>query len=286
MRAIVQDVYGEAEEVLRVAEIDRPTIGDDEVLVRVHAAGVDRGTWHIMAGLPYPLRLFGYGLRAPADRVRGREVAGRVEKIGSAVSTLNVGDAVFGIAEGTLGVDVTLTFFADCPNWQLADVRLREALDRAGQDDVHVEHRQVTTPEQAEAAGFRGSPTVLIDGRDSDALAGLSCRESAPRPGWPVRPRSSSCSRCCREAARTPTLAERGVGDLWLLRAGPAAHRRARARGHPRRVRVLALRAVDGRPDRPPPGGHTVTAAAAPRGRVRAVAIGGPSWDPCHDCPG
>jgi NADPH:quinone reductase-like Zn-dependent oxidoreductase len=69
--------------------------------VRVQAAGVDRGTWHIMAGLPYPLRLFGYGLRAPADRVRGREVAGRVEKIGSAVTTLQVGDAVFGIAEGS-----------------------------------------------------------------------------------------------------------------------------------------------------------------------------------------
>ena len=101
MRAIVQDVYGEAEDVLRLAGIDRPTIGDDEVLVRVHAAGVDRGTWHIMAGLPYPLRLFGYGLRAPADRVRGREVAGRVEEVGRAVTTWQVGDAVFGIAEGS-----------------------------------------------------------------------------------------------------------------------------------------------------------------------------------------
>src|SRR4051794_408357 len=101
MRAIVQDAYGEAKDVLRVAEIDRPTIGDDEVLVRVYAAGVDRGTWHIMAGLPYPLRLFGYGLRTPADRVRGREVAGRVEEIGKAVTTLQVGDAAFGIAEGS-----------------------------------------------------------------------------------------------------------------------------------------------------------------------------------------
>ena len=101
MRAIVQDVYGEAEDVLRVADVDLPTMGDDEVLVRVHAAGVDRGTWHIMGGLPYPLRLFGYGLRAPADRVRGREVAGRVEEVGKAVITLHVGDAVFGIAEGS-----------------------------------------------------------------------------------------------------------------------------------------------------------------------------------------
>jgi NADPH:quinone reductase-like Zn-dependent oxidoreductase len=101
MRAIVQDMYGEAGDVLRLAEIERPTIGDEEVLVRVHAAGVDRGTWHIMSGLPYPLRLLGYGLRAPADRVRGREVAGRVENIGRAVSTLNTGDEVFGIAEGS-----------------------------------------------------------------------------------------------------------------------------------------------------------------------------------------
>ncbi len=71
-------------------------------------------------------------------------------------------------------------FFADCPNWQLADARLRQALARAGRDDARIEHHQVTSPEQAEASGFRGSPTVLIDGRDPfadpDAPAGLSCR--------------------------------------------------------------------------------------------------------------
>ena len=58
MTAIVQDAYGPApEDVLRVEEIARPVIGEDEVLVRVHAASVDRGTWHVMAGLPYPIRL-------------------------------------------------------------------------------------------------------------------------------------------------------------------------------------------------------------------------------------
>jgi NADPH:quinone reductase-like Zn-dependent oxidoreductase len=81
MKAIVQDEYGEAQNVLSLAEIDRPRIGDD-VLLRVHAAGVDRGVWHIMAGLPYPIRLVGYGFRAPMTRVRGREVAGRVEAVG------------------------------------------------------------------------------------------------------------------------------------------------------------------------------------------------------------
>src|SRR5690242_19524686 len=79
MTAMVQDAYGEGEDVLRLEQIDRPEIADDEVLVRVHAAGLDRGVWHAMAGLPYPIRLAGYGLRAPKNRVPGVDVAGRVE---------------------------------------------------------------------------------------------------------------------------------------------------------------------------------------------------------------
>ena len=75
MKAIVQDRYGEAGDVLRLEEIDRPEIGPGEVLVRVHAAAVDKGVWHLMAGLPYPVRLAGYGTRAPKTRVRGRESA-------------------------------------------------------------------------------------------------------------------------------------------------------------------------------------------------------------------
>ncbi|WP_245159647.1 NAD(P)-dependent alcohol dehydrogenase [Blastococcus sp. CT_GayMR19] len=100
MRAIVQDAYGEAD-VLRLAEIDRPTIGTDEVLVRVHAAGVDQGAWHLMAGLPYPIRLAGYGFRTPKTPVRGRELAGRVEAVGRDVTTLRPGDEVYGVGEGT-----------------------------------------------------------------------------------------------------------------------------------------------------------------------------------------
>jgi hypothetical protein len=77
-------------------------------------------------------------------------------------------------------VDVTLLFFDDCPHWRLADERLREALARAGRDDVRVQHRLVTTPEQVEATGFRGSPTVLVNGQDpfasEDAPVGLTCR--------------------------------------------------------------------------------------------------------------
>ncbi len=100
MQAIVQDAYGEAEDVLRLEQIDRPAIGDSEVLLRVHAGGVDRGVWHLVTGLPYPVRLAGYGVRAPKTRVRGREVAGRVEAIGKDVTAFQVGDEVFGIAEG------------------------------------------------------------------------------------------------------------------------------------------------------------------------------------------
>jgi NADPH:quinone reductase-like Zn-dependent oxidoreductase len=101
MRAIVNDTYGEARDVLRLEEIPRPELGDGEVLLRVHAAGVDRGVWHLMAGLPFPVRLAGYGLRAPKNPVRGREVAGRVEAVGAHVTGVAIGDEVFGVAEGS-----------------------------------------------------------------------------------------------------------------------------------------------------------------------------------------
>src|ERR1044072_3293727 len=99
MQAIVQDGYGEAD-TLRLEQVARPKIADDEVLLRVHAAGIDRGVWHIMAGLPYPIRLAGYGFRVPKDRVRGREVAGVVEAIGAKDNCVGPGDEVFGMGEG------------------------------------------------------------------------------------------------------------------------------------------------------------------------------------------
>jgi NADPH:quinone reductase-like Zn-dependent oxidoreductase len=100
MRAIVQDIYGSAD-VLRLGEIDKPVAGDGEVLVRVHAAGVDRGVWHLMAGLPYLMRIMGYGLRRPRTRVPGMDVAGRVEAVGPGVTRLRPGDEVFGEIEGS-----------------------------------------------------------------------------------------------------------------------------------------------------------------------------------------
>jgi NADPH:quinone reductase-like Zn-dependent oxidoreductase len=102
MAAIVQDRYGPAPEgVLRLAEIDRPTMRDDEALVRVHAASVDRGTWHIMAGLPYPIRLAGFGLRRPKYVNPGRNLAGTVEAVGAGLTGFRPGDEVFGMSTGT-----------------------------------------------------------------------------------------------------------------------------------------------------------------------------------------
>src|SRR3954451_15244371 len=102
MTAIVQDEYGPApERVLRVEAIARPVIGEDEVLVRVHGASVDRGTWHVMAGLPYPIRLAGFGFRRPKYRTPGRNLAGTVEARGATVTAFTPGDAVFGIGEAS-----------------------------------------------------------------------------------------------------------------------------------------------------------------------------------------
>ena len=97
MQAIVQDRYGEAGDVLRLEQIDRPAIGTGEVLLRVLAAGVDRGVWHLMAGLPYLVRLAGYGVRAPRTP-GGRRV---VAAIGTDVTRFQPGDEVFGIGDGS-----------------------------------------------------------------------------------------------------------------------------------------------------------------------------------------
>jgi NADPH:quinone reductase-like Zn-dependent oxidoreductase len=99
MQAVVHDTYGTSE-VLRLSEVARPTIKDNEVLVRVHAAGLDRGTWHLMTGRPYAARL-GFGFRGPRNPVIGRDVAGTVATVGKAVTRFAVGDAVFGIGNGS-----------------------------------------------------------------------------------------------------------------------------------------------------------------------------------------
>jgi NADPH:quinone reductase-like Zn-dependent oxidoreductase len=99
MQAIVQDGYGSPDD-LRLAQIELPEIAEDEVLVQVHAAGLDRGTWHLMTGRPYLLRL-GSGLRRPKNPVLGRDVAGTIVAVGSAVTRFAAGDEVFGLSKGS-----------------------------------------------------------------------------------------------------------------------------------------------------------------------------------------
>jgi NADPH:quinone reductase-like Zn-dependent oxidoreductase len=97
VKAIVQDRYGPPE-VLELRDIDPPVAGKGEMLVRVRAAGVDPGVWHLSAGLPYMVRAMGFGLRAPNSRVRG-DVAGTVEAVGADVTRFKPGDEVFGTCD-------------------------------------------------------------------------------------------------------------------------------------------------------------------------------------------
>ncbi|GAA4182883.1 NAD(P)-dependent alcohol dehydrogenase [Streptosporangium oxazolinicum] len=93
MKAIVQERYGSAE-VLGLGEVDKPVPGDNEVLVRVHAASVTHGDLVIMTGLPYLSRL-AFGLRGPKQKIPGRDIAGEVESVGKNVTRFQPGDEVY-----------------------------------------------------------------------------------------------------------------------------------------------------------------------------------------------
>jgi NADPH:quinone reductase-like Zn-dependent oxidoreductase len=99
MRAVVQDRYG-SPDVLEVRDIGTPAPRRGEVLVRVLAAGVDPSVWHLMTGVPYLVRPF-LGVRRPRNRVRGIDLAGRVEVVGPDVTRFRPGDDVFGTCDGS-----------------------------------------------------------------------------------------------------------------------------------------------------------------------------------------
>jgi len=107
MKAIVQDRYGSAD-VLEFRDIEEPTAGENDVLVRVRAAGCGPDVWHIMAGEPYIARL-ALGLRGPKIAVRGWDVAGTVEAVGANVQDLRPGDEVMGTAEQGSFAELTVT---------------------------------------------------------------------------------------------------------------------------------------------------------------------------------
>ena len=99
MRAVIQQQYGGSEQ-LSLADIPAPVAGPGDVVVRTRAAGVDRGTWHLMTGQPYAVRLM-FGLRRPKHPVPGRDVAGVVAEVGEDVTDVSVGDEVMGTADGS-----------------------------------------------------------------------------------------------------------------------------------------------------------------------------------------
>jgi NADPH:quinone reductase-like Zn-dependent oxidoreductase len=100
MKAVVRDAYGSVD-VLRLGEVDKPVAGEGEVLVRVHAAAVDQGVWHLMVGMPYAMRLAGFGIRAPKNPLLGYDLAGRVEAVGANAGAFRPGDEVFGTCRGS-----------------------------------------------------------------------------------------------------------------------------------------------------------------------------------------
>ena len=99
MKAVVQDRYGPPE-VLELREVERPAVGDGDVLVRVHAASVNPQDWHLMRASPFIVRASGTGLRTPKKPIRGTDVAGQVEAVGRNVARLRPGDEVLGWCEG------------------------------------------------------------------------------------------------------------------------------------------------------------------------------------------
>src|ERR1700688_2851311 len=102
MRAIIQDGYGAPERVLRLEEIPVPSIGADDVLIRMRATSVNTPDWATVIGVPSILRL-GSGLRRPKRPVRGSDVAGVVEAVGQQVTGLAAGDEVFGSTRARAG---------------------------------------------------------------------------------------------------------------------------------------------------------------------------------------
>ncbi len=100
MRAIVNRSYGTFE-VLERETVNIPQVKEDEVLIEVHCAALDRGTWHLMTGTPYLIRILGFGVMRPKQPIPGLDVAGTVVEVGSAVTRFAAGDEVFGIANGS-----------------------------------------------------------------------------------------------------------------------------------------------------------------------------------------
>jgi NADPH:quinone reductase-like Zn-dependent oxidoreductase len=153
MRAIVRETYG-GPEVMRLEQAPRPAaVKGDEVLVRVRAAGVDRGVWHLMTGLPYLGRL-AFGIRKPKDRVLGLDLAGIVEAVGPGVTRFGVGDAVYGSGRGSFAE------YAVAPETKLAAKPLSLSFEQAAAVPVSA----VTALQGLRTGKIREGQKVLVTG--------------------------------------------------------------------------------------------------------------------------
>ena len=153
MKAIVQLGYGEPD-VLELREIDTPTVKDDEVLVRVHAAALNAGDVFIMHGSPWPARL-GVGFPRPKNYVAGWDVAGCVEAVGRNVSRFQPGDEVFGSHHHTLAE------YACAPEGKLATKPANLTFEQA----AAVPTAAVVALQELQAAGkLQKGSKVLING--------------------------------------------------------------------------------------------------------------------------
>ncbi len=153
MKAITQDRYGSAD-VLRLREIEEPSPGDDEVLVRVQAAGIARGVLHLMTGEPYLIRLAGFGFLKPKNPVPGQDVAGTVTATGAGVTRFTVGDEVFGIAKGSFAE------YAVAREDKLSHKPANLTFEQAAAMPIS----GLTAVRALDAAGVTGASNVLIVG--------------------------------------------------------------------------------------------------------------------------
>jgi NADPH:quinone reductase-like Zn-dependent oxidoreductase len=153
MRAIVQDVYGTTD-TWQLADIAKPEIRPDEVVLRVGAAGLDRGTWHVMTGRPYLMRAMGFGVRGPKNRVPGLATAGTVVEIGAEVTRFSVGDDVYGVSRGAFAE------FAAAPEEKL----VRKPTNLTFEQAAAVPVSATTAMQAVQRGGVEAGQTVMVIG--------------------------------------------------------------------------------------------------------------------------
>ena len=213
MRAITQSHYGTSE-VLRLARVPRPAVRDDQVLIHVHAAGLDRGTEHLMSGKPYAVRL-GSGIRRPRNPVPGRDVAGTVVEVGDKVTRFSPGDQVYGVAPGSF------TEFAVAGEDRLAHQPANLSFAEAAVIPI-----SAGTALQALTDAGKVPSRAATSSRRSRRS---SARSSTSRAGWPTR---RWCSRVTSPSSRSsPTTApsthapERRSHWPWVTRTSATTAR-------------------------------------------------------------